>query len=288
MARPPILSGIDCFHCGSEKTSKAGMSKEKQRYRCRDCGKFFIDPKERIMNTKPKPRKGYSWKLLPSEGHLILKLRSIAGKLGRAPTTQEIAQLAKEGRSYQLKDYYLAFGSYLAALEKAGIKKRYKQEFDENDRARMLHELQELSRRLKRPLYGRDFPGARKKGLVSPINHFHIAFGSVPNAIELAGVAPKKIYTRDEMVNILRKLDASLDRPIQCKDIQELNRAGKGPSVNVIAREFGRVSKALLAAGTKRTYKKARKPTKHWQRYTQEELVEQLKELGKRLGRQPT
>jgi hypothetical protein len=212
----------------------------------------------------------------------------MAVRFGRAPTTEEITSLAKEGRSHPLDDYYKVFGSYLAALKKAGIKSRYRQEFDEHDRTRMLAELRELSRRLKRPLIGRDFPPARRKGLVSPINHFHIAFGTIPNAIALAGVAPKIRYTRDEMISILRKVDAKLDRPVETKDIRELNRAGLGPSTNVIAREFGSLAKARMAAGIQRTYVKVGHRTRHWQKHTKEELISQLKALGKQLGRKPT
>ena len=140
----------------------------------------------------PKSRKGINRKERPSPSHLILKLRSIAQKIGRAPTTSEISQLAKEGRSYQLKDYYEAFGSYLSALEKACIKKRYKQEFDEADRERMLEELRDLSRKLKRPLIGKDVFAARKKKKVSPLNHFQKAFGTIPQAIAAAAYSNER------------------------------------------------------------------------------------------------
>jgi hypothetical protein len=306
MGRPPVLSGIDCVQCGSDATHKAGISKGKRRFHCRNCGRWFIDPKERIVRPpartvstvpdstleirrlNPKSRKGLNRKELPSPSHLVLKLRSIAVRLGRPPTTAEITKLAKQGRSYPLRDYYKVFGSYLAALRKARIKTRYRQQFDESDRARMLGELRALSRRLKRPIYGRDFAPARKKGLVSPVNRFQIAFGTVPNAIALAGVAPKIKYTRDEMIAILRKLDAKLDRPVEKKDVTELNHAGKGPSVNSIVREFGSLFKARRAAGIQQSYEKGGHRTKHWQKYTKEELVVQLKALAKRLGRQPT
>ena len=286
MARPPILSGVSCFHCGSGETSKAGIPKGIQRYRCRACGKLFIDPEER--QTRPERKRRVGQANLPSAGTLVLKLRSIAVRFGRAPTTLEITRLSKTGRSYPLHHYYYVFGSYLAALKKAGIKARYRQEFDEKEQERMLDELRALSRRLKRPLYGRDFPKAREKGFVSPINHFHIAFGSVPNAIELAGVAPKKTYTRDEMITALRKLDAKLDRPVERKDIREANHKGECPSENVIVREFGSLRKARVLAGIRRSYEKRRHRTIHWQKYTKEELIAQLKALAKQIGRQPT
>ena len=39
---------------------------------------------------------------------------------------------------YPLKVYYMVFGSFLDAVKKAGLKPRYKQEFDAVDRLRML------------------------------------------------------------------------------------------------------------------------------------------------------
>lgn len=281
------------------------MSRGKRRFRCRACRRFFIDPDERIGRQakagstapdstpevrllNPRSRKGLNRKERPSPGHLILKLRSIAEAMGRAPTTTEIAQMAKEGRSYQLDYYYEAFGSYLAALKKARIKTRYRQEFDEADRERMLDELRALSRKLKRPLIGKDVMAARKKKKVSPINHFQIAFETIPKAIAAAGVAPKTSYSREEMIAILRKLDARLDRPVQAADIDELYRAGKGPAASTIEKKFGGIAKARKAARIKNHYHKAKERTKHWQKYTQEQLIAQLKALGKKLGRKPT
>lgn len=268
MGRPPVKSGINCYHCGSDHTCKGGMAKGKRRFRCRACCRFFIDPSDRaerpakvastapdstpaVRMINPKSRKGINRKERPSPSHLILKLQSISQGLGRAPTTDEITQFAKRGRSYQLKDYYEAFGSYVAALKKGKIKLRYRQEFTEAERELLLEELRALSRKLKRPLLGKDVFAARKKKWVSPINHFQIAFDTVPQAIAAAGVSPKVSYTREEMIEILRKLDAKLDRPVQTSDIEALYRAGKGPAKNSFVREFGGVAKARKAARIK-------------------------------------
>jgi hypothetical protein len=244
------------------------MAKSRQRYRCRACLKFFIDPSERIerrikvvqtgpdtshevRRLNPKSRKGINRKERPSAGHLILKLRSIAQSIGRAPTTNEITDLAKQRRSYQLQDYYDVFGSYLAALKKARIKLRYKQEFDETEREHLLKELRALSKRLKRPIIGKDVRAARKKKLVSPLNHFQIAFGTIPQAIAAAGVGPKVVYSREEMIEILRKLDSKLNWPVQLADIDKLYLVGKGPARNAVYRRFGGLTKARNAARIK-------------------------------------
>ena len=43
--------GMDCRYCGSEKTYKSGIIREKQRYKCKDCGKNFLETDGRIKET---------------------------------------------------------------------------------------------------------------------------------------------------------------------------------------------------------------------------------------------
>jgi hypothetical protein len=48
------------------------------------------------------------------------------------------------------------------------------------------------------------------------------------------------------------------------------------------------MGKARAAAGIKQEYRFAGGQSKNWQKYTIDELVEQLRALGARLGRKPT
>lgn len=155
---------------------------------------------------RPRP------KTLPSKSHLVLELQAISQRIGRTPTTNDINELSKQGRAYSLNTYYEAFGSFLEAVGKAGLKSHYKQKFDQE---KLIHELRVLREKLKRPLLGKDVTAARKKGKVSSIYHFQREFGSIPKAIE--------------------------------------------------------------AAGIKNHFQKEKEPTKYWQKYTLEELTEQLK-----------
>ncbi|MCC7308739.1 MAG: hypothetical protein IT173_14335 [Acidobacteria bacterium] len=179
------------------------------------------------------------------------------------------------------------FGSFLSALKRAKLKPRYKQEFAASDRERLLNEVRQLRRKLGRPLFDEDVDDARRRREVSPPYHFVRAFGSVPAAIEAAGAA-KRIYSREEMITILRELDATLDRPVQGSDVRGLYEAGKGPSLKMFLKAFGTLSKARRAAGTQTAYRKAQQGTTFWQKYTKEELIAQLKALGEKLGRKPT
>lgn len=245
MARPAIKSGVLCFHCESDETCKAGFDKGKQRYRCRECRRFFRDnPEVRAGKKTPYLKRASD---LPSPGHLVLELRAIEQELGRTPTTTLIIDLSKANKAHSLNTYYAVFGSFTAALKRAKLKPAYKQEFDEADRDRMVGELRLLHKKLGRPIYAEDVDDARRKGTMSSPYHMVRAFGSVPLAIAAAGAGKKK-YTRDEMISFLRKLDQKLGRPVMEQDIQKEFRAGHGPSDRAIAREFGGLVKARLAA----------------------------------------
>ncbi len=253
-----------------------------QRYYCRACRRWFRE--NPVVPNSSKLNKGTRSKNLSSKGHLILSLQAISQRLGRTPTTTDINELSKAGRSCPLNIYYDVFGSFVDAVKKAALKANYKQKFDKE---KLLGELRELRSKLKRPLFAKDVVAARKKGKVSSVYHFQRAFGSVPKAIELAG-AGQKTYTRQEMIEILRQLNFKLDRPVLASDVDELFRLGEGPSHRAIEREFGGMAKARRASGINNSYKKASGATGYWQKYTPEELVEQLKKLGEKLGRKPT
>ena len=282
MPRKPLPSKIICYHCESCETSKAGFNRGKQRYYCRACRRWFRE--NPVISADGKRSKGERSKSLPSKGHLILSLQAISQRLGRTPTTTDINELSKGGRSYPLDNYYDVFGSFTEAVKKAALKANYKQKFDKE---KLLGELREPGAKLKRPLLGKDVVVARKIGKVSSVYHFQRAFGSVPKAIEAAG-AGKKIFTREEMIETLRRLASKLDRPVLGSDIDELFRSGLGPSHRAIEREFGGMAKARKAAGITNSYKKAAGSTRYWQKYTPEELIEELKNLGEKLGRIPT
>lgn len=142
------------------------------------------------------------------------------------------------------------FGSFLKALKIAGLKHRYKQTFDALDKEMLLEQLHALREKLNRPLHVKDIVVARKNGKLSSPYHFQRAFGSIPKAIGAAGAGRKK-YSRQEMIEILRQIDAKLDRPVRASDVDKMFRIGMGPSLIAIEREFGGLAKARHAAAVK-------------------------------------
>lgn len=284
MGRPPLRSGFVCYHCGSTETCKAGFGKHrKQRFYCRSCRRWFLENPEIRSGTYKRSKSAD----LPPKRYLLAELKAVAQELGRAPTTHDWPRFREQERVHPLYVYYLVFGSFLTAVKTAKLKPKYKQEFDESDRERLLKELRRLQRKLGRNLFDEDVDEARRRKEVSSPYHFVRAFGSVPAAIEAAG-AGKIIYSREELIKILRELDAKLDRPIQKSDVQSLYETGNGPSIKMFLKEFRTLSKARREAGTQITYRKAKTRTTYWQKYTKPELTAQLRSLGKKLGRKPT
>jgi transposase-like protein len=290
------IERFPCNYCGGKRTNKGGLvGKNKiQRYYCRDCQRFF-----RVGAVYRKRKKSYAPKLdiLPDEKRLIAELREIAKTLGKTPTTGDIARLSKRKKSHTLQNYYAVFGSYVEAVRAAGLKQHYRQEFDKE---KLLAEIRELAKSFDRPMFARDIVEARKKGLVSPKNHFDKAFGSIPNAIEAAGVNKKypfdefshlprqkggeylpraRAYSRDELCEHLRKLERKLGRIPRHADIEKNYKKDVRPSLKQYINEFGTLRKARKAARILNT---------PWQKFTKTELLEQLKNLGEKLGKRPT
>lgn len=248
MGRPPLPSNVICYHCGSSETSKAGITREgSQRFYCRGgCRRFFRENPQ-VPEGKTNYRKKAGDRL-PSAGNLVLELQVIAQSTGRIPTTTLINSLSKAGRTHSLNTYYAVFGSFLEAMKRAKLKPRYKQEFNDADRERMLAELRRLRRRLKRPIYDEDVDAARRKDLMSPPYHLQLAFGSVPKAIALAGAGEKK-WSRDQMIGLLKRLDEKLGRAVLKRDLEEEFHARRGPSYKAVVKEFGGIANARMVVG---------------------------------------
>jgi hypothetical protein len=281
MSRIPLPSNIVCYHCGSSQITKKGFDRNKQRYRCRACG--------RISRANPQMPDGKSVRMSPSESHalqdrLILELLAIEQRIGRTPATKDIDELYKAGEAHPRWDYYKVFGNLDEALKKAGLKSRYQQT---HDKEKLLEELRVYRAELKRPVLAKDVKAARIMGILSPIRRFRKVFGSIGNAINAAGAGRKK-YSRDEIIEIIRKMDAKLGRHVLLSDIDDLYRAGEGPAISDIQEEFGGLMKARGVARVRNVYHKAGHATRNWQKYSLDILIEQLKSLGKELGRRPT
>jgi transposase-like protein len=75
--------GVRCVHCGSEAIGKQGRDTtqpDRQKYRCKDCGRWFDDLSETILAGHHQPLR--TWVLCLYFMGLNLSNRQIAQELG--------------------------------------------------------------------------------------------------------------------------------------------------------------------------------------------------------------
>src|SRR5947199_5360179 len=120
----------------------------------------------------------------------------------------------------------------------AGIRKRYTDE-------QILAELKQSSERLGRSPTMREF-ASDPKTTVHPqtvIEHF----GSWNAAKREAGLVPRRFATREELLQLLKRLGEELGHPPTARDLDE--RKGSLPSKSLYWHTFGSLTNALREAG---------------------------------------
>src|SRR5437762_8242533 len=120
----------------------------------------------------------------------------------------------------------------------AGIRKRYTDE-------QILAELKDCAERLGRSPTMREF-AADEDTTVHPqtvIEHF----GSWNRAKRAAGLVPRRFATRQELLELLRRLEEELGRVPTAKDVDA--RRGSMPSKSLYWHTFGSLTAALREAG---------------------------------------
>jgi hypothetical protein len=127
-----------------------------------------------------------------------------------------------------------------SALEEfqSGIRKRYRDE-------EMLGQLRDSAERLGRSPTMREFAG-------DPESTIHpqtviARFGSWNRAKRLAGLAPRRFATREELLDQLRGLGEELGRVPTARDLDE--HRGRMPSKSLYWHTFGSLATALREAG---------------------------------------
>jgi hypothetical protein len=153
----------------------------------------------------------------------------------------------------------------LAAFQ-AGIRKQYSDE-------EMLEQLRASAGRLGRSPTMREFAADRKSS-IHPQTVI-ARFGSWNRAKRLAGLAPRRFATREELLEQLRSLGEELGRVPTARDLDE--HRGKMPSKSLYWHTFGSLATALREAGFDVPVGEERV----------DRALDQGVELAKRLGRLP-
>ena len=198
---------------------------------------------------------------------LVEYLKKAAKKLGRSPKMKDIREM--EGFPHPAV-ISRAFGSWRQAVLAAGLEPiEWRYSDDE-----LVSALKQLAGELGRTPLSTELTSRKDM----PDRHVYLTrFGSWEAALELAGLSPGKVtYSRDDLLRHLRELYDELGHSPSSPEML----AAKGrPSPAVFIRQFGSWNAALSEAGLGPT---------GWHRYTEEELLGHLRELGKELGRTPT
>jgi Homing endonuclease associated repeat len=148
----------------------------------------------------------------------------------------------------------------------AAIRKRYTDE-------QILEELRASAARLGRSPTMKEFgadPGTRLHPQ-TVIEHF----GTWNAAKRAAGLVPRRFVTREELLDVLRRLGEELGRPPTARDLDE--RRGRVPSKSLYWHTFGSLTSALREAGFDVAVGEERL----------ERAVAEGAELARRLGRLP-
>ncbi len=143
---------------------------------------------------------------------------------------------------------------------------------------RLIEILRNLANELGRPPTAQELRARRD--LPAPITYLN-HFGGWNAALETAGLEPNRwrpSCTDEQLLDTLRTLADELGRPPTCREMRARRDL---PDPGTYSRRFGSWSNALETAGLEARY--CRTPD-----YTDEQLLQALRDLAAELGRTPT
>jgi hypothetical protein len=176
-----------------------------------------------------------------SERELIDALRRLAERLGRAPSAVDVG---RDSESPVSRTYQIRFGSWLEALESAGIEPELSQ--TGYNREELLESLRDLADRLGCAPRTVDLDDDRRTPSSSTYRRH---FGSWLKALEAAGIQPgpsQTGYSSDELLASLRMLARELGR---APTGREMSAREDLPHASTYWKRFGSWNAAIEAAG---------------------------------------
>jgi hypothetical protein len=221
-------------------------------------------------------------------------LRELHRKLGRVPTGPDIQALSAQGLMPGMNTFSRYFGGLRRALVAAKLRKAPLGPADL--RAKMISQLAQLTRKLGHAPTFKEWEAAAAQGVIGKPQKYQHLFGSLADARSEAGVldqvpggfvARRPKATRAEIIEYLQTLARQLGRPPTGKEIAQASREGGPISRIAIYRLFGTLTAAKEAAGLS-IARPSRAGTPGKLTYTDEQLLDQLRQLGAKLGRAPS
>ena len=203
-----------------------------------------------------------------SDEELLDQLRALAKKLGKTPTLKDVNDASSCPSAAYL---CIRFETYNVALQAAGLELNRTMDYSDED---LLDQLRALTKELGRTPRTRDVNVASN---CASSGVFRKRFGSFNAALQAAGLDlnPTAKYSDDELLDQLRVLTIELGRTPLIKDVNKSNKCASATTFNV---RFASLSNALKIAGL--DHNRATK-------YSDDELLDQLRVLAKKLGKTP-
>lgn len=211
-----------------------------------------------------------------TDDELIDALKRAAGTLGRTPSKDEMESM--DGLP-SVWTYQHRFGSWSAALERAGIRPRQAPARTRYSDEELIAAIRRAADELGKAPTMKEM--ALLEGVPSPLT-FRDRFGSWTSAIKAAGLEPnvgpgRSRFTDEELIAAIRRFAQELGRSPLAKELAARDGA---PSPHTYVYRFGSWTTALERAGLKPRHGPGPK-------YTDEELASLLRRAAGELGRTP-
>jgi hypothetical protein len=261
------------------------LASEKKAYPLHFYIKFFGSYSNALLEagfnkiSKKKMSKPKQPKITRTE--LIAQLVKLSQHLQRPLIIKDIRNARKAGLCaapyYFIKEFGSLKDAYIAAGVKSGVRS-HNFWYSKND---LILQLKALAKDLGKAPSADDINRASCEGKCAGRTTFIRVFGTIKKARQAAGLGYERVkqYTRDQLIKRLRDLASELGRVPRRVDIDK-DVSGKLPTSIIFDSEFGSFRTALLVAGLSAPVAKNR-------RFTRVQLLQQLKNMHKELGRIP-
>jgi hypothetical protein len=182
-----------------------------------------------------------------SEKQLLEPLKRLARKLGYTPSQREVREAAKRGECPSSNTYYYNYGTFNAALERAGLPLNRRVGYT---KAFVLKQFRQLSSQLGRRPTRADLDKTLGTSQLASRATVVGLFGSFNNFLREVGIRPTTIIRSDaELINDLKRLKKALGRVPTGGDIEAAHKKGLCADKDVYRNRFGSLDAARNAAG---------------------------------------
>lgn len=232
--------------------------------------KLFGTSTKALRAAKLPPQRNQEF----TEQDLIAQLQDLSRALGRHVNRRDIKKAGRAGTCARLVTFRRVFGNTETALRKAGVGRVRRYTRDE-----LIAQYKALYKELgKLPTY-HDIHRAAREGRCAGYKVFRARCGTLEELRQAAGlVRVRRKYTRQQLLDQLRRLAAKLGRTPLTKELIASSRKRGYADIATFRRYFGTYNKAVTAAGL------VAKP----RNYSRAQLIQMLQTLAKKLGHKPT